>query len=250
MPVFVLNLPRDTDRRARVEADLARVGLQGVFVPGVDGQALTAADWARYDGPRCRVRYGTDMLPGELGCYLGHERVLRRMLEGCHRVALVLEDDARLSEDLRPLLEVLLSGPPSWQVVRLSSMRPRQVAEAVAGRRPDLPLTEGRGLFRLKTHVLGAQGYVVTAEGARGLLACGRRIVLPWDHMMDRFWENGIVPYVVWPPPVRHGTELPSCIGARDPRRRYESGVVTLWRRRMNRWRDGLGKRWYTLRHP
>ncbi|SDD74648.1 hypothetical protein SAMN05421720_101413 [Rhodospira trueperi] len=33
---------------------------------------------ARYDGRRCRAVYGQDVLPSELGCYLGHERILRR----------------------------------------------------------------------------------------------------------------------------------------------------------------------------
>lgn len=249
LPVFVLNLPRDSERREAAEAELARVGLAGEVVAGVDGSALTDAQWARYDRQRCRAVYGVDMLPSELGCYLGHEAILRRILDEGHEVALILEDDIRLSDALMPILRALLSGPRLWLVVRLAGLRTRKVGEAVRRGASGLWLHETHALYRLNCHVLGAQGYVISREGAQRMLDYGRRIVLPWDHAMDRFWENGIHPFVVHPFPVTHREDLPSIIGARDPRRRYDGGVGLLWRRRLNRWQDGLAKRWYIMRH-
>lgn len=249
LPIFVINLPRHEERRVGVLEELARVGLSGEVVPGVDVADLTEADWSRYDGRRARSLYGVDMLPTELGCYLAHERALSRVVERDLDAALILEDDIRLDDGIAALLESLVTGPRSWDVARLATTRPRQIAKAVSKRGPSRRLTESHGLYRLNTHVLGALGYVVSAQGAGRILAYGRRIVLPWDHMMDRYWENGIDPYVVYPCPVTHRDELPSAIGERDPRRRYQQGAATLWRRRMNRWRDGIGKRWYALRH-
>lgn len=250
LPVFVLNLPRHTERRALAEAELARVGMSATIMEGVDGAALPAEALDRYDGRRCRAIYGLDLLPTELGCYLGHERVLRHVIEAGIDVALVLEDDIRLDDDLDQVLKALLRGPRPWQVVRLSGMRDRKVARAVARCQPACRLGPRHALYRLPTHILGAQGYVITREGAQRMLAYGQRVFLPWDQTLDRYWENGIVPWVVHPFPVHHREEVPSIIGTRDPCRRYDQGTLALWRRRLNRWRDGLAKRWYALRHP
>lgn len=249
VPVYVLNLPRDADRRALAEAELLRVGLDAAFVPGVDGAALGPEDMARYDGRRCRAIYGLDMLPSELGCYLGHERVIRRILDDGHDVALVLEDDIRLDDDLPAILADLVAGPRPWMVVRLSGMRPRKTERAVARRQPVRAIGRRHALYQLDVSVPGAQGYVVTAEGARRILDYSARIGLPWDHALDRFWEHGIEPWVVYPFPVHHREDVASVIGVRDPRRRYQQGGLALWRRRANRWRDSVMRRWYAARH-
>lgn len=250
LPVYVLNLPDHVERRALVEAELARVGLAAEFVAGVDGAALSSDDMARYDARRCRAIYGVDMLPSEIGCYLGHERILRRFLEDGHEAALVLEDDIRLDDDLAEVLEALVASPRPWLVARLAGTRHRQIAAEVARRPVYRRLGDQRTLHRINTHPLGGYGYVLTRAGAERILAYGQRIFLPWDHALDRYWDNGIEPWVVYPFPVGHRNETPSIIGDRDPRRRYDLGGAALWRRRLNRWRDGVAKRWYAIRHP
>lgn len=250
LPVYVLSLPRHADRRRVMDAELARLGLAAEIVEGVDGATLTEADWACYDGRRCRAIYGLDLLPGEMGCALGHRRVLERIRADGPALALVLEDDVRLDAALVPILTALAAaGPGPWDLVRLAGLREAKLAIAVAHSRPICPLGPRHALYRLKTHILGAQGYVVTQAGAQRLLDYTARIFLPWDHAMDRYWENGLDPYVVHPFPIGHRTDLPSAIGTRDPGRRHHQGAWALWRRRFNRWRDGLAKRWYRLRH-
>lgn len=249
--VFVLNLPSAVERRTLVEQELSRVGLVGTFVPGVDASSLSDVDWGRYNRRRCRAIYGVDMLPTELACYLGHERILRRIVDEGIEVALVLEDDVWLEDTLIPVLDALLgqTRPWPWMVVRLASLRGRKILRGIQTRHRVTSLGAEHGLYKLSTHVLGAQGYVVTREGAERMLRYGRRIALPFDHAMDRFWENGLTPYVVYPFVLGERGELSSIIGDRDPARRYAMGPWVLWRRRVSRWLDGAAKRWYVLRH-
>ncbi|WP_041795470.1 glycosyltransferase family 25 protein [Pararhodospirillum photometricum] len=253
LPIYVLSLPAAASRRAPLLDALNRLGLAATLIDGVTPETLSESDHARYDRARCLGLYGVDMLPGEVGCYLAHERAWTRLCDDGHAMALILEDDATLADSLPALLETLSQTDPAtrpWQVVRLASLRAKAMAKAVARHKTPQPLGGPHALYRLKTHVLGLQGYVMTAEGARRMRAYGEKIFMPVDHMMDRYWENGLDPYIVFPFPVGHQDALPSAIGTRDPRRRYAQGKGVLWRRRLNRWRDGVAKRWYALRHP
>ena len=42
-PIYVINLARSPERRAWMETELARVGVEGIFVRAVDGQTLRRA---------------------------------------------------------------------------------------------------------------------------------------------------------------------------------------------------------------
>ncbi len=107
LPVFVINLPQDLDRRRYMEAELARVGLRAEFVPGVDGSRLSEKDWTRYDKEKSLRIYGVDMLAGEIGCYLSHYRLIQRILDSSLDAALIVEDDVRFEDDIHDVLGAL-----------------------------------------------------------------------------------------------------------------------------------------------
>ncbi len=250
LPVFVINLPQELERRRHMEAELARVGLTAEFVPGVDGSRLREEDWRRYDKETSLQVYGVDMLAGEIGCYLSHYRLLQRMLDENLDVALILEDDVRFEDDFPDVLAALMQAPRDWLLVRLSTSR-RTSADWAANRgRAVAQLTPRYRLLRLGTHVLGAGAYLVTRAGAQRLVDYGCKIVMPIDHTMDRYWENGIKPYVVSPFPVQQRQDLPSSIGNRDPRRRYRMPKGVLWRRRWTRLQDSMRKRLFNILNP
>jgi glycosyl transferase family 25 len=249
-PVFVINLARDTDRAAHMRAALAQIGLAGEFIEAVDGRALTPADRAMVDPARTRLVYGNDLLDNEIGCYLSHYRLYQRMIDENIEVALIMEDDLDISPDLPALVTELLADPdPPWLVVRLDSLRTQLHAppsRRFAGRAVR-HLAHGT-LFRLDVHVLGLGAYLIRREAAARMLAHGRRIFMPIDQTMDRFWENGLVPFVVRPFPVRQRADLASRIGARPAGRHRGLSLAWRLRRRLQRVRDSLAKRLFNLR--
>ncbi|MGH7042698.1 MAG: glycosyltransferase family 25 protein [Acetobacteraceae bacterium] len=247
-PVFVINLARDTARRTHMAGLLARVGLSAEFVAAVDGRSLSKTDRARYDPVRALRVYGKPMLDAEIACYLSHDLLWQRLLDQTLTAALILEDDIDIDPSLPGLIADLLVCP-DWLVVRLHSMRGRVLDPhhpAFLGRRV-AGLRDGAGLFRLRTHTLGAAAYLIRAEGARRLRTYGQRIVLPVDQTMDRFWENGIAPYVVRPFPVRQRAEFASSIGARTPDRLGARPLDLVLCQRLQRAGDGVRKRLYLL---
>jgi hypothetical protein len=79
------------------------------------------------------------------------------------------------------------------------------------------------------------------------MLARSRHIFMPIDQTMDRYWENGIAPYVLRPLPVWHEGVLPSEIGKRGRAAAAPPGKLDLLTRRAQRLIDGLNKRLFWL---
>ena len=253
IPIFVINLQRQVERRRHMTALLDRLGLVAEFVTAVDGRALTPAERAAYDPARARRVYGVEMRDGEIACCHSHSRIYARMVRDRIETALILEDDVTIDARLPGVVGELLASPfRDWSVIRLDCKRGRVIdppSPKFRGRQV-MELSDGAGLFRLQTHVLGVGAYLIRQEGAARMLEYGRRIFMPIDQMMDRFWENGILPYVVRPFPVHQSDGFGSHAGDRSlDQRRVGQPFALRQGRRLQRVVDGLSKRAFNLRN-
>ena len=248
-PTFVISLERDLQRRTHMDRELLSVGITAEFVSAVDGLALSAADRSRYDAVRALQVYGCAMLDTEIGCYLSHYQLYGRIVRENIPAALILEDDLEISPALPRIVAELLADPdPQWLIVRMESMRTSVLHPRTPNERGNLVRTLSDGELRqISTHVLGLGGYLIRQEGARRMLSYGRRIFMPIDHTMDRFWENDIVPYVVRPFPVCQRPDFASRIGPRLSDRHRDQPAVVRTRRRWQRLLDGLRKRLFII---
>lgn len=202
LPIIVINLDRDTDRLAHMQAQLLRLGLPFERFPALRGDALPA-DLARY------FPFGARLSPGEIGCYASHLAILQRVAAGRTPV-LVLEDDVGLPDDLPHALNALVSAlAQHWDIVRLSY-------HTKLTARPLAQLGAGRHLVRY-SHVPTTTGaYLISPRGARKFLAEKPRS-LPIDHDLRRVWEWDLDTYGVSPPLVRDGVLGQSSIDALSP---------------------------------
>jgi len=246
LPTFVINLERDTERRRHMAGLLEQLGLAAEFVPAVDGRKLTASERAAYDRARALRIYGVEMMDTEIACCLSHYNVYRRMLRDGIGTALILEDDVHIDATFpRVLQDVVNSHFTDWLVVRLDTKR-TQLQDPPSAKyfgTSVADLSNGRALYRLRTHVLGTGAYLIRREGAARMLAYGERVFMPIDQTMDRFWENGILPYVVRPFPVLQKEDFGSSTGVRPPDRRGAQPLAVRIQRRVQRSIDGIRKR-------
>lgn len=121
--VFVVSLPRATDRRARMRARLA--GLDFAFADGVDKLGLDRAALVR-DGvvdesrtPRA-YRHGRELSLGEIGAALAHRRVYEETVRQGWRRVVVLEDDVvPRADDLAALPAALAELPDDFDLCYL-----------------------------------------------------------------------------------------------------------------------------------
>lgn len=249
--VFVLNLERDVKRRTHMQRMLAMLNIQGEFVPAIEGTTLSQRDLAMYDARKALRIYGTEMLLGELGCYLSHYRLYLRIVKDHIPYALILEDDIHIQSTLPDIVNDLVADPmPEWLIVRLDTMR-LKVREPSSKKFTGTLIQNMRHgqLFRLRVHALGSAAYLITHAGAQRMLDYGRDIFMPIDHTMGRFWENGITPYVVRPFPVKQLPQFETSIGNRPPKRHKNLPWNLYLQKRYQRIVDSIQKRVWSFTH-
>lgn len=90
--ILIINVRAFVERRKHIEAQLARFGLMGEFVHEFDADDI--------DPETDRTYFkGTGLRPPQKSCSLKHIVALKRIRQRGWRRALVLEDDAVLSDD-------------------------------------------------------------------------------------------------------------------------------------------------------
>ena len=198
LPVFAISLARATDRRASISRHLDATGVPYEIIDAVDGSALDLTELSdRLSPEKFRIKYGRKFSPGEIGCYLSHYNLWRRIVEQGIDCAIVLEDDAVLDEDFFEVTSRLINLDWQWGLVLLSSH----------DRKFDRVLCEvcnGRRLVRHKRRAWGAAAYVIRRSAAEKLLTYCHEIRAGIDALYSEYWKNDVAVYLVTPAPARH----------------------------------------------
>lgn len=168
MHIFLINLDRDTDRRALMVSQLASLGMDFEIVPAVYGAAMSMEERDRhYNDRKARWRGSRSLTSAEIGCALSHIGVYRAMIDRNITAALILEDDVHLSADLPRFLSEYEDALDVQRkdVCLLSS--PAEGDESAADVRL---LVDGR--YRKLPYKAGweTSSYILTQAAARALL--------------------------------------------------------------------------------
>jgi glycosyl transferase, family 25 len=177
IPVLVLNLPRDFERREWMTAHLGSFGICYLLTSGVDGRAVPDHEALPYMAS-FRRGHGRDMTRGELGCALTYLQLFKRIACGPDPLVCVMEDDIELLPSVLPFLnESTLGRLPEFDILRLFSVEHQQRRSAwkvgtCNGHSIVVPVRAGWG-----THA-----QVFSRLGARKLI--DRPITGPIDNMI------------------------------------------------------------------
>lgn len=138
MNILYINLDRRPDRRASVEAELARLGLRGTRISAVDGKTFTQDEidyWMSKKNFNTMTR-NPDKVCAKVGCYLSHVKALKYALE--HRLSplLILEDDVKFLVDnantemnIPADCDMFYLGGLYWWKTNKQAMTPQQIEE-------------------------------------------------------------------------------------------------------------------------
>uniref|UniRef100_A0A5S6QMF6 Glycosyltransferase 25 family member n=1 Tax=Trichuris muris TaxID=70415 RepID=A0A5S6QMF6_TRIMR len=125
--LFLINLKRRTDRKARMEACFEALDLDVDLVEAVDGASLSD-DELRSLGIQQISEYRDPyhkrpMTTGEVGCFLSHYGIWKRMIDDRLQRVIVFEDDLRFRSHFRQwvlaVVDELSSHVPDWDFVYL-----------------------------------------------------------------------------------------------------------------------------------
>ncbi len=193
LPIWLINLPRSVERRAAMEVQLEKLGLNFRLFEAVNGRD----DWEKLapsiDIPAFERNVGRRVMPGEIGCYHSHLGVWRELLAGDAMVGLVLEDDVIFHDDFVDAVNAALAVVDKWDIVKLNHIRAKfPVAKVDIGH---WHLSGFRGAFT------GTGAYLITQDAARRMLDRSLPIVRPIDHELDRSHIHKTKHYGIMPFP-------------------------------------------------
>ncbi len=157
--IAILNLDRNPDRLVETEAHFADCRMPRFRVPGIEG--------ARLPRPAVLNLGGDPSRRGTLGCFLAHAAAWEMMLADHLSHCLVVEDDTM------PLLDL----PERWGLFGLPEgldlcfVNDRMAPRAATPVFQLLTPAEALDQFPPERNAPGADGYLISAQGARKLLA-------------------------------------------------------------------------------
>lgn len=245
LPIYVISLAHAQDRRADITCRLTAAGVDYEITEAVDGAELNL------DGYQDRLiqdlhlqSKGRELSRGEIGVFLSHYNLWKKMVTEQIPFALILEDDTTWDDDFFSVAKAAVASPYYWNIVHLATRKPRRINEMVE------PIGK-RKLVRYAHAHCNADAYLIDLDGAKKMQELCWYIRCPIDVQWRLCWHLNVYFYHMHPAPARQCGV--SDIGERPPknkqRRRKEMGRVHYFLRDMKmrfarmRWRWAHPKR-------
>lgn len=161
MQIYFINLASRPERRAFMEGQFERLGLKAERIEAVTPDDLTDLHRSLYCNPNRRW----SMTESRFCCNLSHLKAWDALIGSGKGRALVLEDDAILSDSLPRFLDALSAAGSLPSVIRIekSWQRSRYYGPVEAWVLPDV------GLRKCVSHDVGSAGYIMTLDAAKWL---------------------------------------------------------------------------------
>lgn len=229
--VRYIGLDSESDRNREMDEWLQRFDFDWARVPGVS--VSNALDIRNYDSEKRRRRFGYDLLPQEIGCFLAHRNCWRECADD-NRLMLILESDAKANNgvDLPLILEHISQVHTKFDLVRMQATFPRN---EVFGKKIR-ELTPGFALYQCIGDPMGAVAYVVTPNAARMLVESSETFFQPVDVFLGSTWMHRLR-YRTVKPYLFGLSDHPSSIGGR---KRPKQGVFDRLKIESNRFLDDV----------
>ncbi|WP_111642034.1 glycosyltransferase family 25 protein [Marinimicrobium alkaliphilum] len=181
LPLYVINLPRSTERRAFMQEQAAALGVALEMFEAVDGRAAHPL-FERVDRARRLRCKGRPFSAGELGVWASHTLLWQRCVALGHPI-IVLEDDAVIGPAFAVFLTQARAVAEQVDYVRLyQADKPSRLRKTVAG----------YAIHEYRKTPFGAVAYLLTPEAAQRFLYHAHPWVLPVDDYMDLSWRHGV----------------------------------------------------------
>ena len=198
IPVFVISLARAAERRAKMIRRLDEANVAYEITDAVDGAILDLSQLGERLDRKGQMRHlGRPMTRGEIGCYLSHYNLWRRMTDEQIPMAVILEDDATLKDGFAQAVAAVAACDYEWDVVLLHAPF-RGTRRLVCNLGGDFQLMD------YKRHYPRTTGYLVSLSGAKKLADYCRCMRLSIDVEWGRLhrWNGAF--YYLTPRVVHH----------------------------------------------
>ena len=188
MNCFIINLPRDAERREFIIDDMEKCNLDFSIIEAVDGSLLSTEDIGKYYNEKKSIElFNIKLSLGEIGCALSHIGIYQKMVSGNISSAVIMEDDvciidSKIDGVLKNLEDTY---PADYPVVVLLNYVKRYVSN-----KDDISIGE-KYVLHDSYRGVSASGYFITKAAAR-ILA---KNIFPvyvvadkWEYFQEKFF--------------------------------------------------------------
>ena len=204
MECIVINLPRAEARRDAMRSQFEALGIEFEFLEATDWRDMGEADWALVDRKSRDMEGRRPLSDGMIACHLSHRKALGSVAAGEYELAAVFEDDVTLAPEIGGALDALARLYASgWEYDFVFLHRQSMDKTWVPLKRVDAGIRLGITKFS----DWGAQGYVISKQGAIRYLKRFPKIVNRNDHTLHAYWESGLNVFSLETPVVFDGNE-------------------------------------------
>lgn len=176
MKVFVISLKRAIDRRKFMTDQLDRLNLDYEITDAVDYQQMTEEEfYEKVDQDAVsRNRFFTK---GAQACALSHAEIYGRIVSQNIPYALILEDDANLPDNIKPLLDDLAAHIHENEIISLSYYHRWENSISLSNKGKEYVSGDNYLYYPIDLHHVGsAMAYIITRQAAQNLLQTLRPI--------------------------------------------------------------------------
>lgn len=125
--VYLINLDSSTDRLAQASAELKKHNIEFERISAFDGRQLDITTYDGYNSEKANALMGRDLVGGEVGCYLSHQRCVNKFLASDYDFVIVLEDDLEIVSDLIPIVQKTIQwleqNQNGWYLINIGSTK-------------------------------------------------------------------------------------------------------------------------------
>ncbi len=211
IPVFIINLEKDTDRKKHMENLCNLYGIKPSFIHAVYGNELSDKEIKDIIDNEKAIRYiKRPLTNGELGCLLSHKRIYKKIIEENINIALIMEDDVLFDNNLLDFLNYLDNLPKNFDVILLGHHTP--TSRSIPTKTNLWYKKRIACKFVLKKPAelaCGTYGYLVSNQGAKKLYNMLEKIFLPIDHYTGNYRFVNV--YLLDPPIIHIYEKLSEC---------------------------------------
>lgn len=184
IPIFVINMKKDTDRKKYMEQLSEEYGLFFKFIEAIDGKNLNEKGISKaYNKEKSIRALGREMTKSEIGCALSHLSVYKQMIDQNIEIAIVFEDDIQIEKGFTSIMNTIKKLPSDWELVLLGYHRGGvEHKKTISSSRYKRKITDKYTLVRLIRLGLGSYGYLINLQGAKKLVKQLETIKKPIDN--------------------------------------------------------------------
>ena len=206
MPVFVLNLAHNTERKKYMQDILKNIPIQYAFFPAVYGKEIKNIDEV-YDSKKTLKILHRVLNAGEIGCALSHRLIYKKMIDENMAQALILEDDVSLSPDFYSVYRALSEEHIGNKIVLLGTTVTKRMKKVWRKK-----LTATHSMYLVLNNYPGTYGYVIGLEAAKKIYYHNDKVFLQADNW--KYYKKFSQLWLVSPSIVLADEMFPSEIGS------------------------------------